>query len=178
MEIHIGDRIANVELISKDDNMVKISIDDIIYDVDIVMAENGVCSIIYKGKSYNAEFTRSDDGRKYSVNTDFITFPVEIIDPQTKYQRSRKKDDTDESQNHISSKMPGKVIKILVSEGEEVKAGHTVVIIEAMKMQNEYKVQKDCIIEKILIEEGDNTVGDQILIILSNPDSSEELKNE
>ena len=43
MEVHIGDRIANVELISKDDNVVVIKIDDKTYHLDVVMPENGVC---------------------------------------------------------------------------------------------------------------------------------------
>ncbi len=166
MEVHIGNRIIDVELISKEGNLVRISIDNVVYEVDIVMAENGVCSIIYEGKCYNAEFTHSDDGKKYIVNTDLISFPVEIVDPQTKYIRSRRKDEIDQFQDRLASKIPGKVVKILVKEGDEVKAGQPVIIVEAMKMQNEYKVMNDCIIEKILVKEGENTVGDQTLVIL------------
>lgn len=45
MEIHIGDRIADVTLVSKEGNKVQFLIDGKPYDVDIVMAENGSCSI-------------------------------------------------------------------------------------------------------------------------------------
>ena len=53
MEIHIGNRVADVSLVSKEGNKVQLTIDGVPYDVDIVMAENGSCSIIHDGKSYN-----------------------------------------------------------------------------------------------------------------------------
>ena len=43
MEVHVGNRVAEVELLSKEDNKVTIKIDDKTYEVDIVMAENGSC---------------------------------------------------------------------------------------------------------------------------------------
>ena len=62
--------------------------------------------------------------------------------------------------------MPGKVVKIMVKEGDEVSAGDTVIVIEAMKMQSNYKVNCDCIIKNILVNEGDTVNGDQTLITL------------
>lgn len=167
MEIHIGDRIANVELISKEDNKVVISIDDKTYDLDVVMAENGLCSILHNGNSYNAEVKRSlDNAKKYTVNTHFHSFPVEVVDLQAKYLRNRKKDDTDENQDRIYSAMPGKVAKILVKVGDEVTSGQSVIVIEAMKMQSEYKVRKDCTIKTIMVKEGETIDGNQTLITL------------
>jgi biotin carboxyl carrier protein len=168
MEIHIGDRITNVELISKDENKVVITIDDKEYILDVVMAENGICSIIHNGKSYNAEIKRAENGKNYIVNTHFHSFPVEIVDLQAKYLKNRKKDDTDETQDRIFTPMPGKVVKILVNEGDEVLSGQSVIVIEAMKMQSEYKVKKDCFIKKILVEVGQTVDGDETLITLED----------
>ena len=166
MEIQVGDRTADIELVSKEDNIVVIKIDDNEYEVDVVMAENGICSIIHNGKSYNAEVKRLESGKNYIVNTNFNSFPVNIIDQQAKYLRSRKKDDTDEQQDRIYSAMPGKVVKILVAEGDTVKPGQSVIVIEAMKMQSEYKVRKDCKIKRIMVAEGDTIDGNQTLITL------------
>ena len=52
-EIHIGNRVADVELLGKDGNKVRLDIDGQPYEVDIVMAENGACSILHDGHSYN-----------------------------------------------------------------------------------------------------------------------------
>ena len=55
MEIHIGNRVADVTLVSKEGNKVRLSIDGKPYDVDIVMTENGSCSVLHDGNSFNAE---------------------------------------------------------------------------------------------------------------------------
>ena len=49
MEIHIGNRVADVTLVSKEGNKVRLSIDGKPYDVDIVMTENGSCSVLHDG---------------------------------------------------------------------------------------------------------------------------------
>ena len=54
MEIRIGDRVADVQLLSKEGNNVHISIDGVEYEVDVAMVERGGCSVLYAGKSYNA----------------------------------------------------------------------------------------------------------------------------
>ena len=168
MEIHIGERIAEVELISKDDNKVTLTIDGKEYIIDIVMAENGICSIIHNGKSYNAELKKQEGGKKYTVNTHFHSFPIDIVDLQAKYLKNRKKDENDELQERIFSPMPGKVVKIFVKEGDVVEAGQSVIVIEAMKMQSEYKVKKDCVIKSLMVKEGETINGDQTLILLED----------
>lgn len=55
MEIHIGNRVADVTLVSKEGNKVRLSIDGKPYDVDIVMTENGSCSVLHDGNSFNAD---------------------------------------------------------------------------------------------------------------------------
>ena len=54
----------------------------------------------------------------------------------------------------------------LFAVGQEMKAGDTAIVIEAMKMQSNYKVTSDCRIKEILVQEGDNITGDQTLITL------------
>ena len=165
MEIHIGNRVADVSLLGKEGNKVRLDIDGQPYEADIVMAENGACSILHDGHSYNAELIRSEGGKNYQVNTLFSSYSVDIIDSQAKYLRMRKKGE-DEQNDRITSPMPGKVVKIPVTAGQEMKTGDTVIVIEAMKMQSNYKVTSDCRIKEILVQEGDNITGDQTLITL------------
>jgi biotin carboxyl carrier protein len=58
------------------------------------------------------------------------------------------------------------VVKVLVSEGEEVIEGQTAVIISAMKMESEYKVPMDGKIKRVSIKDGDTVEGNQVLIEL------------
>jgi acetyl/propionyl-CoA carboxylase alpha subunit len=162
MRAKIDNRIRDVEMISKDGNKVEISVDGKIYDIDVVMSESGFCSIIYEGRSYNAESVRHSEG-KYSITTNFRHFDIELSNPQKKYLRGRQSS-VDEIQETIISPMPGKVIKILVTEDMEVKQGDPLIVVEAMKMQSTYSAAQDAIVEKIHIEEGDSVLRDQLLI--------------
>jgi biotin carboxyl carrier protein len=85
---------------------------------------------------------------------------------QAKYLKNRKKDDSDELQDRIYSAMPGKVVKVLVQPGDDVVLGQSVIVIEAMKMQSEYKVRKDCKIKNVMVAEGETIDGNQTLITL------------
>jgi pyruvate carboxylase subunit B len=55
----------------------------------------------------------------------------------------------------VTAPMPGKILRILVKEGEQVKTGQGLLILEAMKMENEIPAPKDGVVKKILIKEGD-----------------------
>ena len=90
MEIHIGDRVAEVELVSKEDNKVVLTIDGKPFEADVVMAENGTCNILMDGRSANAQLIRRENGKSYKVNTHYSSFNVEIVDSQAKYLRMRK----------------------------------------------------------------------------------------
>jgi biotin carboxyl carrier protein len=66
----------------------------------------------------------------------------------------------------IRTAMPGKVVRILVSEGDAVKAGDGVLVVEAMKMQNEMKAPKDGSVIQIKIKEGDTVSAGDILAVI------------
>lgn len=165
MEIHIGDRTADVTLVSKNGNKVQLTIDGKPYDVDIVMAENGSCSILHNGNSFNAGIVRAEGGKSYDVSMLNRSYHVDIVDTQAKYLRMRKGAD-EKQDNKIIAPMPGKVVSIPVNVGDQLVAGDIVVVLEAMKMQSNYKVTSDCRIKEILVQEGDSITGDQTLITL------------
>ena len=163
MEIHIGNRVAEVSLLGKDGNKVQLDIDGQPYEVDIVMAENGACSILHDGYSYNAELIRSEGGKNYQVNTLFSSYSVDIIDSKAKYLRMRKNSE-EKQDDKVVSPMPGKVVKIPVGEGDFLSAGDIVAVLEAM--QSNYKVSSDCRVREIMVKEGDTVDANQVLMTL------------
>jgi len=165
-EVKMGDRIANVEILSRNGSKIYIAVDDKRYNVDLEIVESGVYSIICDNTSYNIELANTDGGKKYHVTTFYRSYNAEIIDAESKYLKSRKKSFEEEGEAVISTPMPGKVVKIPVKVGDNVKEGNTVIIVEAMKMQSEYKVKKDRIIKDILVKEGDTINADQPLIVV------------
>ena len=161
MEIHIGDRVADVTLVSKEGNKVQLTIDGQPYEVvDIVMAENGNCSILHNGNSFNAGLVRGEGGKNYDVNILTRSFHVDIVDTQAKYLHTRKGAD-EKQDNKIVAPMPGKVVSIPV-----LAAGDIAIVLEAMKMQSNYKVSADCVVRNILVSEGEAVNANQTLIEL------------
>ena len=164
LDIKIGDREARVRLVSMEGSKATIDVDGIIYDVDIVMVEEGVYSILHDGKSYNIEMIQGNGPKNYYVNTYNSSHEVEIIDAQSRYQKSRNKNNLDSAEKIITTPMPGKVVRIPVEIGQEVIKGATVIIISAMKMESEYRSPIDGFIKKIHVKEGDSITGNQPLI--------------
>ncbi|RXQ96228.1 acetyl-CoA carboxylase biotin carboxyl carrier protein subunit [Ancylomarina salipaludis] len=164
LEIKLGDRTAKVELLAESGNQIKIMVDDNEYDLDCYQVEKGIYSILFKGRSYNVELIDTDSPKKYAVNTFYHSYDAEIIDAETKYLQARKGADLQDEQSTITSPMPGKVVKIPVNLGDEVKKGDTLIIISAMKMESEYKAGKDGIISEIFVNEDDTIKANQALV--------------
>ena len=151
LEVKVGDRIAKVKLMSREGNNVQIRVDEKIYNLDMVEVENGIYSILLNNRSYNIELVEGENAKEFTVNTYEEEFDINIVDAEARYLMNRGGED---------------VIKIHVKEGDEVAEVTTVVVVEAMKMQSEYKVKTDRIIKEILVKEGDAIDGNQPLIIV------------
>ncbi|MGK0222857.1 MAG: propionyl-CoA carboxylase alpha chain [Limisphaerales bacterium] len=65
---------------------------------------------------------------------------------------------------YLLSPMPGLLVRMAVSEGEEVKAGQELAVVEAMKMENSLRAESDVVISKVLVEQGDSLTVDQVII--------------
>ena len=165
-EVNLGHRSAKIDILNRNGNKVLLDIDGHKYDVDIVMVEKGVYSIVYNGHSYNVELIEGDNSKTYIVNTFAKTFNVEIVDAESKYISSRKQGLDAEEENTVVSPMPGKVVKIPVTVGEQVSAGQTLVVVEAMKMQSEFKATHDKTVLEILVKEGYTVDAHQLMMKL------------
>jgi biotin carboxyl carrier protein len=165
-EIQLNDRLANVELISREDNHLSIKVDNKLYEIDMVRVEDGMYSLLFKGQSYNLEILERDGAKSFEVSSNEKSFDIEIIDAETRYLMSRSGIDDEDGGNTISSPMPGKIVKIPVKAGQKVENGQTVIIVSAMKMESEYKAGKDGIVKEVHVKEGDTIEGNQPLVTL------------
>ena len=170
-EISIEHRNAKIELLNRVGTKAIIKVDDLKYDLDIVEVENGVYSILFNGHSYNVELIKGENSKKYIVNTFAKTFNVEVIDAESKYISNRNKGLEVEGSDQVVSPMPGKIVKIPVKVGDLVVTGQTLIVVEAMKMQSEFKATGDKIVQAILVKEGDTVDSHQLMIKLENTNS-------
>jgi biotin carboxyl carrier protein len=165
-EIKLGEKLSKVQILREDGNLLKVAVNGKKYDIDIVNVEDGIYSILYKNKSYNIEIIESENSKKYTVNTPYQTYDAEVVDAETRYIASRNQSKELEGNNIISSPMPGRIVRIPVTEGQEVAIGQTVVVVSAMKMESEYKSPKNGIVKNIHVKAGDVVIGHQPLVTI------------
>ena len=114
--------------------------------IDAVIPRRDVLSLLVDGRSY--EIKREQTATDLYVWVGSTRFAVEVRDPRS--LRSRQKAGGDEKgPRKILAPMPGRVVRVLVAENSEVEAGQGIVVVEAMKMQNEIKSPKKGVVKKM-----------------------------
>ena len=125
---------------------------------DIFEVEPGLYSVLIGGRSYSVRV----DGTE--VETNGRTFSVDVRDPRRSGRKSRR--GFGEGRQNISAPMPGKVVRVLAAPGEAVVAGQGVIVVEAMKMQNEMKAPKPGIVVEVRAKEGATVTAGEVLVVL------------
>lgn len=166
LEFKVNDHTSAVREIKREGNLLTVSVDNKIYEVDIEKVSGEEYSILHEGKSYNVEVIATDDPKSYRVNTIYFGFDVTVNDAETRYKQKRKHKEGDGTTDTIKSPMPGKVVKVLVKKGDHVEKGQTVVILSAMKMESEYKAGITGVVSKVAVKEGDTVDGNQLMVVI------------
>jgi biotin carboxyl carrier protein len=134
------------------------------FALDVVMTARDVLSIIHDGRSYEAK-------REYSLlgETHLIVgserFLAEVRDPRSLRSR-RAAAGVEAGPAKILAPMPGKIVRIIAAEGDGVEAGQGLVVVEAMKMQNEIKATKKGNVTRIAVKEGSAVNAGDLLAIV------------
>ncbi len=131
-------------------------------EVDAVLARPDVLSLRIGSHTYEVKSERVANDLHVWVGSQ--RFSAEVRDPRSLRGRSRPADD--HGPRKLTAPMPGKVVRILVREGTEVEAGAGVLVVEAMKMQNEIKSPKKGTIQKIQVSEGGAVNAGDVLAIV------------
>ncbi len=107
---------------------------------------------IYEGKVFRVESVKTDDGFNFKINGELVSVEVkdELQLMLDKMGGSAKKK---VASGDIKAPMPGLVVKLSVAVGERVKKGQGLLILEAMKMQNEIKSPTDGVVKEIKVSE-------------------------
>jgi biotin carboxyl carrier protein len=132
------------------------------FEVDAVLTRPDVLSLRIVNLAYEVKSERVANDLYLWVGS--RRFAVEVRDPRSLRGRTRAADD--HGPRKIPAPMPGKVVRLLVHEGDEVEPGRGVAVVEAMKMQNEIKSPKKGTIQKILVSEGAAVNAGDVLAIV------------
>jgi len=131
-------------------------------EVDAILARPDVLSLRIGNLAYEIKCERVGGDLHLWVGS--ARFAVEVRDTRSLRGRGRTVDE--HGPKKLTAPMPGKVVRILVNQGTEVVAGAGVMVVEAMKMQNEVKSTKKGTIQKILVSEGAAVNAGDVLAIV------------
>ena len=119
-------------------------------------------SFIYKNSSYLVDVVGEDTN--YTVYTRGSYRNLRIFNEEMLLHESLKKGRNLSGGDNLVSGMPGKISKLMVKKGDRVKEGDSLIIMEAMKMENEIRANRDAVIKNVHVKAGDNVEGGVVLI--------------
>ncbi|MBI3473292.1 MAG: biotin/lipoyl-binding protein [Candidatus Solibacter usitatus] len=131
-------------------------------DALVALVEPGVYSVLLDGASFEARV--EEDGERVWVSLRGHRFAVEVLDPRKwtgggrgAHLRGRQE---------LTAPMPGKVVRVLVAEGDPVEAGQGLVVVEAMKMQNELKAARAGRVVSVAAAAGATVAAGEVLAVV------------
>jgi biotin carboxyl carrier protein len=163
LEVRIGTLVRQIEIQRPGPNQFAIGGEDSA-QIDAVEVAPGTYSILVNGRAFEAVVIPAAEG--VLVRCHGQEFQVTVSDPRV-WRRGRGALFGAEGKQQIVAPMPGKVIRILVSAGETVEANQGLVVVEAMKMQNEIRAPKRGTIERIFIREGQAVSAGEPLVAIN-----------
>jgi biotin carboxyl carrier protein len=150
----------NVEI---DGGRVRAEIDGRVYDLELREPEPGIYLFLRDAGVHECRVNKAHDG--FSVSLHGRNYAIAIVDPK----RLRSGQDTHGHQHglaEIVAPMPGKVVKVQTEKGATVEKGSGIVVVEAMKMQNELKSPRAGVVVSINVKPGDTVNAGDVLAIV------------
>lgn len=161
-DVVVDGKSFRVEL-TREDGRLRCTVDGQEVPLDAELTAQDVLSLILQGRSY--EVKREAGPSDVHMVVGMARYAVEVRDPRALRGRRAAGAD-DQGPKKLVSPMPGKVVRVLLPAGAAVEAGQGVVVVEAMKMQNEIKSPKKGTVAKILAAEGAAVVAGEALAIV------------
>ncbi len=134
---------------------------------NFTVANDGNISLLFKDSSYLVDIVKY--GTDYEVYSRGSYRNVSIVNDEILLRESIRGGGAIGGQNNLKAGMPGKIVKIFVKEGQNVKADEPLLIMEAMKMENEMRAANDCVIDRIFVSEGNNVETSASLVSFKKP---------
>ncbi len=168
--LHGNEHVIVVDNHGRDDGAYTMTLDGKSFDVDAKLMKSNIVSALIDNHSYDVDVERQSqeplDGR-LAVRVRGRVVRFEMLDERRKKMKEAQSSRFEHAGAAVvSSPMPGKVMKILVAEGEEVSEGQGVIVVEAMKMENELKAPKAGTVSTIKVKEGDAVESGKPMLVI------------
>lgn len=149
---------------ARDGEIVTASVDGRVYHIEVTEPEPNV--LLFKNDHKISEITvlkAKDGASNVRIGTD--EFEIKMIDPK-RLRGSGSNGASVDGLAEIRTAMPGKVVRVIAAVGDTVSKGDGIIVVEAMKMQNELKSTKDGVVKEIRFAEGSNVNSGDILALI------------
>jgi biotin carboxyl carrier protein len=160
----LGDQSYNVEIEEIGNSVYRVSVDGQEFVVDGKKTGRTNYSLIVDNRSFEIEVDNTGD--EYRVLVDGRTYHIHLVDERRVRVGGSQAGAQMQGRQNVSVPMPGKVIAVLVSEGDPVEKGQGLIIVEAMKMENEVHSPIAGEIKEIRVKAGDTVEGGAVLLVV------------
>ena len=145
------------------DGRLHVDIDGRKYEVEVHHSDESSYLLLHNNRVFDCRVRRQTKSHdRFEVSLKGHRHSVAIIDPR-RLRTDENSDRHHDGLTEISSQMPGKVVRVLVEVGTKVEKGDGIVVVEAMKMQNEMKSPRDGIVVSLSVTAGDTVNAGEIL---------------
>jgi len=164
-EVTLGERTHSVSVRELEDSVYEVTVDD--RDpvrVDVDKGPLTVYSLLIGSRQFEGSVDEKDDGR-FDVHLGTSAYDVSVIDESRRLLVSSAASAASGTQQ-LRAQMPGKIVKLLVAEGDSVARGQGLAIVEAMKMENELRSEIEGTVTQVAVAEGDTVETDALLLVV------------
>lgn len=149
---------------------VQVAVDGALVDVDLISVDGeGLYSLLIGGRSYTAAVVDTED--RLRVQIDGAVYAIDVEQEDLVRLRQTVKRKTHVGGEQIKAPMPGRVLSIDASVGKTVAPGQGIVVIEAMKMENELRTLNGGVVKEIRVKVGAAVNKNDVLVVMAEPDA-------
>jgi biotin carboxyl carrier protein len=164
-EVRLADEVFDIGVDSFEGGRFLLLVDGVPLEVDACFPEAGALHLILDGEAFEFDVQKTDQGQDVTLYG--TRYSTRVLDERSRALLALGLGGGPASGNEtISTSMPGKVVSILVEEGQAVSPGDGIIVVEAMKMENELRCAGEGIVDSILVATGDTVVGGADLVKL------------
>jgi biotin carboxyl carrier protein len=152
----------DIEVIQCDEHRYRVLVDGKPHEVDARNCGSDLLSILIDNTSYDISFSLDETNVQLNFRNRY--FNIEILDERRMRMRGVRSDLDISGPEIIKTSMPGKVVKVLVEQGQKVESGTGIIIIEAMKMENEIHCRNTGVVKAVHVNAGQAVESDVALV--------------
>ena len=160
----LDDRTHVVE-VTEADGRFRVAIGEEVWEVDARMAAEGICSLLIGGVSYVADVVEEDGW--FLVDVGGESYRIRVEEETRHIIRTRGGSDSGRGGQILTAPMPGKIVRVEVAVGQAVNPGDGLLVIEAMKMENEFRATTAGTVREIRVQVGQTVNAGDVLVVVA-----------